>query len=74
MSSGVVPAGQTLSREWVALLSVAIASAGATVRESPVSRQTAVALPPIRSGNTLALTGGLVAEGVDGPLRTAITC
>lgn len=73
VSRGVVPAGQTLSRERVALLSVAIASAGATVRESPVSRQTAVTLPPIRSGNTLALTGGLVAEGVDRPLRTAIT-
>lgn len=74
MSSSVVSAGQTLTRERVALLGVAIASAGATVRETPVSRQTAVALPPIRSVNTLTLTGGLVTERVDGSLRTAITC
>lgn len=60
VASGVISAGQTLSGLWVALLRVAIASAGATVRETPVSRETSVTLPSIRSSNTLALTSGLM--------------
>lgn len=74
VASGVVSAGQTLSGVRVTLLSVAITSARATVRETPVSRQTTVTLPPIRSGNTFTLTRGLMAEKVDRSLGTAITC
>lgn len=74
VASGVVSAGHTLPGVRVTLLSVAITSARATVRETPVSRQTTVTLPPIRSGNTFTLTRGLMAERVDRPLRTAITC
>lgn len=73
VASGVVPAGHTLSGVRVTLLSVAVTCAGATVRETPVSGQTALTLPPIRSGNTFTLTRGLMAERVDRPFRTAIT-
>ena len=62
---GLFPAAQALSRVGVALVSVAVTRAGPTVGEAPVTRQAAVTLSAVSSGDALALTNGLVAEGVE---------
>lgn len=62
VSAGVVLAVNTASGVGVAVISMPVAGAGSAGGEAPVTRQTAIALPPIRPRNTVTLTGQLIAE------------
>ena len=73
VSGAVVAAVDAASGVGVALVRVAVAEAGLAGGEAPVTRQTAVALPTVRSRNTHTLTGQLVAERILGTLRVTLT-
>lgn len=62
VSSAVVPAVDAASGVGVTLVSVSVAEAGSAGGEAPVTWQAAITLPTVRSRNTNALTGQLIAE------------
>lgn len=62
VSSAVVPAVDAAPGVGVTLVSVSVADAGSAGGEAPVTRQTTITLPTVRSRNTNTLTGQLIAE------------
>lgn len=72
-SHRVVPAVDAAAAVGVADIGVTVTGAGAAGGESPVTRQTAVALPTVRARNTGTLSGQLIAEHTERTLRVAPT-
>lgn len=62
VSGAVVPAVDAASGAGLAVVGVSVAGAGSAGGEAPVTRQTAITLPTVRSRNTNTLTGQLIAE------------
>lgn len=72
-SRRVVPAIDAVATVGVADIGVTVTEAGAAGGETPVTRQTAVALPTVRTRNAGTLSGQLIAEHTERTLRVAPT-
>lgn len=72
-SRRVVPAVDAAAAVGVADIGVTVTEAGAAGGETPATRQTAVALPTVRTRNAGTLSGQLIAERTERTLRVAPT-